>query len=328
MPDPARTDRNFTVALDAMGGDFAPAEIVAGAQLALQQHDRLHLVLVGDEKKLLPLLGEMRNERRWTIKHAPDFVRMDESPLKTRKTKPDSSISCCMRLLAQGEVDAVISAGNSGAAVVGGIMEVGLLRGIRRPALLSNIHLSPEKNLVLLDSGANISPDAKQLMQFACMGALYSKLVHKTAQPSVALLNNGQEEYKGTRTIQAAHQLLKKTLPSYRGFIESDALLHGGVDVAVCDGFLGNVMIKALEGFADLIMKNFSHLSDNICARLEYQKWGGALLMGLQHPVYVCHGKSNREAIAATLKKAVHEAPLLLPERLGELAKAKFQQPF
>jgi glycerol-3-phosphate acyltransferase PlsX len=272
----------FTIALDAMGGDFAPEEIVAGAELALRQASQPHsnlspleIILVGNERELQPLLQKLPSPNvLLKIHHTDSWIGMDEMPLKAVKRKAHASINLCMELLNQNQAQAVISAGNSGAVVTSAILKLGRLRGIRRPALASTIYLGGDRQLVLLDVGANVKADARHLTQFAQMGLIYATEILGITQAKIALLNNGQEDYKGTRAIQGAHQQLKKLLDAsiYQGFMETDALLRGEIQVAICDGFVGNLLLKAMEGFADIVLGKFKELPAEMYSRIDYGK--------------------------------------------------------
>ena len=306
-----------------MGGDHAPDAIVTGALKALTNSD-LHLHLVGDRTQINKLLGGHSTHSHITIHHTSDYVCMTDEPLVTTKRLRHASINICMELLRLGRVQAVLSAGNSGATVSSAILRLRKVPGVHRPALLTRLQITSQNTLVMLDSGANYQATARDLVQFACMGYRYAKRVLDIDKPCVALLSNGQESYKGTKAIRSAHEKLTRLLPSYCGFTESSDLLHGKVDVVVCDGFVGNVLLKALEGFADLIIKSFSNLPYPLGKALDYSSLSGAFLAGVQGPVYVAHGNASQKDIVAAIQKICRETPLDLTQAMTHEVNKRF----
>ncbi|MDA3926649.1 MAG: phosphate acyltransferase PlsX [Kiritimatiellae bacterium] len=306
------------IALDIMGGDKAPYEIVHGAVEAITRLRYLDCIyLVGDEvliKKELLKYPKV-NQDKLKIVHAPESISMDESPAKAVRRKKDCSINICMRLIKSGDADAMVSAGNSGAVATAAVFMLGRVSGVLRPAIAT---VMPTRNssrpLLLLDAGANTDCVESWLAQFAIMGNEYSKAVLKQQRPTVGLLSIGTEDSKGNDMTKKAFQLIKKTNVDFRGNIEGHDLFFGKVDVAVCDGFVGNVVLKTTESVAHAVSywmkKEFLRhpirqlgalllkgALESIKHRMDPEIYGGAPLLGVPGAVIITHGSSSYRAI-------------------------------
>ncbi|MDR3589653.1 MAG: phosphate acyltransferase PlsX [Negativicutes bacterium] len=311
------------VALDAMGGDFAPDEVVLGAVEAAREYN-CEIVLVGDEAKLLPLLEKYSDwsQLGLTVHHASQVIEMTEHPGAAVRRKKDASVVVATRLVKQGVCDVVISAGSTGAAVAAALLGLGRIKGIERPAIATPIpNLSG--TTVLLDSGANVDSKAKHLVQSAIMGSIYAQYILGVDDPRVGLLTIGEEETKGNEVVLATYPLLKalKTI-RFIGNVEGRDIPKGTVDVVVCDGFVGNIVLKTGEGFASAIMqllKNaikqagfFVKIASlmvlpafkSLKAKLDYAEYGGAPLLGVAGGFIICHGSSKAKAIKNAIRVA------------------------
>lgn len=313
------------IAVDAMGGDFAPEEIVLGALEAVKEYE-LEVVLVGDENKINPMLqkhGGLSNERI-SVHHASQTIDMDEHPGVSIRKKKDASIVVATRLVKEGSCDAVVAAGSTGAAVAAAMFGLGRIKGVARPTIAT-----PIPNLtgttILLDSGANVDSKPKHLVQSAVMGSIYSEYVLGIQKPRVGLLNIGEEENKGNEQTLTTFPLLKQlTTINFIGNVEGRDIPKGTVDVVVCDGFVGNVVLKLGEGLASAIMQLIkeaikgSGLLTKIASlavlpalkglkrKLDYAEYGGAPLLGVDGGFIICHGSSKAKAIKNAIRVA-HE---------------------
>ncbi len=310
------------IVVDAFGGDFAPFEIVLGAIKALQANEKLNLVLVGDKDKITEILQEqVYVSDKLEIVHAPDVVTMDDVPTVAIRTKKTSSIVVAYDYLKNNDdAVALVSAGSTGATLTGAVLKLGRIQGISRPALAPILPTVNDKGVMLLDCGANADCKSENLLHFAIMGNEYMKAMG-VKKPRIALLNIGTEEEKGSEMIKEAHQLLKNSNLNFVGNIESRDILRGSVDVIVSDGFSGNIALKTIEGVAEVL---FGELKDTvkssfkaklgglllkkslkgIKAKYDYQKLGGAPLLGVSKIVLKCHGNSKSDTIAKTINQA------------------------
>lgn len=335
------------IALDAMGGDFLALPNLQGAYTAvcraLDEGEDLQISLCGPktvlEESLEKLIqdesikAEYRIDRdRWNsfvaesrlqIIDCPQVVGMDESPSSAIRTKKDSSMACTFHRVKNGESDAAVSAGNSGAMMAYGVALLGRLPDVKRPAILCHFP-SKEGVTALLDAGANVDCTAQQLEQFAMMGKIYMQAVFNKPQVRVALLNIGEEDSKGNELVRETHKLLRERMKeNYCGFVEGRDLLTGSVDVIVCDGFVGNVVLKTAEGVAKavgrILKEEFSRspiwgfgawLARGgfmaMKSKLDYREYGAAPLIGLQGLGLVAHGSSDAKAIASAIRMAAH----------------------
>ncbi len=313
----------ITLAVDAMGGDFAPQEVVKGVVEATKQLPDVNFILVGKEPLVRQELEPYQVATdKIRIMHAEEVVTMAESPVDGLKRKRDSSIAVSVKLVKTGEADAIVSAGNTGAAVAASYMTFGCLKSVRRPgiAITFYIHNSP---VVVMDVGANIHCKPKDLVAYAVMGSLYSREVLNVENPRIGLLNIGVEGQKGNPLVQKTGHLLSQSNLNYIGSIEGDNLFSGSVDVVICEGFVGNIVLKISEGLSHHVLKIFLEgisLSqkdnpeliktlhtelDRFRWRIDYAEQGGAPLFGLSKPCIICHGRSHARAMTNAMKCAV-----------------------
>lgn len=322
------------IAVDAMGGDHAPAEIVAGALLAAYEFNA-DVLLVGDEARVRSLLRGNGADRVRVV-HAPAAVAMDLSPSAALRSCEGTSLGVAVNLVKQGEADAVVSAGNSGAFLAIALIKLRPIEGISRPAIAT---VWPALNgpTVLLDSGANVDCRPEWLEQFAIMGSAYSKAVLNVAQPRVGILSVGEERSKGNQLVLEAARLLEVAPVRFIGNVEGKDLFHNVADVIVADGFVGNVVLKTGEGMiADLarVMRDallggslMTKLGTALLApalkqlrkRFDYETYGGAPLLGLRGNCIVTHGRANRNAIKHAIKAAAQEVDKDVVGKISEL---------
>jgi glycerol-3-phosphate acyltransferase PlsX len=311
------------VALDAMGGDFAPAAVVEGAVLAAKESQGKYvIVLTGPEdviKKQLAAFG-YAGGAGIEIFHAPDIVAMDEAPSSVIKNKQNSGLVACVALQKQGKVQASISAGNSGAMMAACLMVLGRVGNIPRPAIACPMPSLGKKTLVL-DCGANVDEKAQTLVHFGICGSVYAQEVLGRANPTVGLLNVGEEEKKGTEIIQEAHQLLKQAPLNFIGNVEGRDILKGMADVIVTPGYTGNVVLKLMEGFYEYHTKVFGKV-DSPAGRQFEQEWnyanfGAAMLLGLNGTGLITHGRADAKAIKNGLETAYQLAQSKVAEKIA-----------
>jgi len=287
----------MNIGLDMMGGDYAPLEAVKGVlQFMAEQNSPAHLTLVGDDSQIKKLLNELRVPTdNIAVVHADQIIDMHESPTKALKEKPRSSISIGFRLLASGKIDAFISAGNTGAMLVGALFSIKAIEGVLRPTISSVIPKDNGKTGLILDVGLNADCKPEQLNQFAVMGSVYSQHILGIENPRVALLNVGEEEGKGNILAQATYPLLKENKHiNFIGNIEGRDILFDVADVIVCEGFTGNVILKLAESLYDISEKqNFKHAYFD---RFDFENYGGTPVLGVAKPVIIGHGISHAKA--------------------------------
>lgn len=309
-----------------MGGDHGPQVVIPAAISTLQRHPDVELILVGDESVVAAELAKHKHAdmQRLKIHHASQIVGMDEPPSSALRGKKDSSMRVAINLVKDGQAAACVSAGNTGALMATARFVLKTLPGIERPAIVTALP-TMRGHTYVLDLGANVDSSAEHLVQFAVMGSVLAKLVDGKANPSVGLLNVGAEEIKGNERVKEAARLLAKTDLNYHGFVEGDGLYHGDVDVLVCDGFVGNVALKASEGVAHMI-RHYLHeaFNRNILTKiagifaypvlkmfskeLDPRAFNGANLIGLQGIVIKSHGGADEFAFASAINIAVLEA--------------------
>lgn len=307
------------IAIDAMGGDNAPEEIVKGAVLAATEDASLELTLVGDQSKIEPHLGEIRPANIRII-HTEEYITADDEPVRAIRRKKQSSLVLTAQEVKEGRADACISAGNTGALMTAGLMIVGRIKGIERPALSPTLPTVDGKGFVLLDVGANIDAKANHLLQYGVMGSIYAEKVRGIENPRVGLLNVGTEEGKGNDLTKKAFELLSDAPINFVGNVEGRDFLSGDYDVVVTDGFSGNIALKTTEGaammFFSIIKKAFlKNMKTKLAAGMmkpelkelkastEYAEYGGAALFGLAAPVVKAHGSSNARAIQVAIQQ-------------------------
>jgi glycerol-3-phosphate acyltransferase PlsX len=331
------------IALDAMGGDHAPGPVVQGAIQAVQNDSEMTVVLVGDQAQIEPLLASAQNVRnRLEILHASQVVTMEESPTSAFRKKPDNSISRCWQLLQQRKVEAIVSAGNTGAMVAGGFLLRLFLKGVRRPGIAALMPTAKGMS-VLLDVGANVHPKPQHLYQYGVMGAIYAQQILQRDKPKIGLLNVGAEEDKGSTLAKETGDLFR-TSPlkdQFIGNIEGRDIHKGVCEVIVTDGFVGNVVLKVCEGVFDFVMNVVAKevmgtlkteiplakmALGNIVKRYDYHELGGAPLLGVDGICIICHGSSKERAIANALNVAAkHERAKLNELIVKELGAAPKQ---
>jgi glycerol-3-phosphate acyltransferase PlsX len=320
------------IAVDAMGGDFAPRNIVEGAIFAAKEYGA-KVVLVGDEDQVSKELSKYPTSKLPIYTHhAPLVVAMHDSPSTVIRRMKDTSIKVALDLAKEGQVSGVVSAGNSGAAMALAMYTLKKLEGVERPAI-ATIHPATKGNTVLIDSGGNVDCKPSHLVQFAMMGDAYAKYILGKEEPRIGVLSNGEEEGKGNELTREVHAILSETDLNYIGYVEGRDLNSGEVDVIVCDGFVGNVALKISEGLWETIHAILKwEAQDNIRAkvayflmgrairrlekRLDYAEVGGAPLLGVNGNCVICHGSSNGKAIMNAILLASNLAKNRLNEHL------------
>ncbi|MBL8292400.1 MAG: phosphate acyltransferase PlsX [Bryobacterales bacterium] len=317
----------LTIAVDAMGGDHAPKAEVEGALSAVRDYP-VAVTLVGREEVVRAELT--RRDRNWaslpiSVVHASEFISMDDSAAKAVRTKKDSSIRVASRLVRDGLAAGVISAGNTGAVMATAKMVQGMVHGVDRPSLATTLPTKAGTPVVLLDVGANVDCSARMLAQFAIMGEVYYRAVHHNESPRIGILSIGEEESKGNELTKTATPLLKSLPINFVGNVEGRDIYTGSVDVIVCDGFVGNVVLKTSEGVADLIKSMLrEEMTSSILAkagavlasgafgqlkrRLDHTEYGGAPLLGVKGMCLITHGSSNGNAIKNSIRVAIEYA--------------------
>ncbi len=319
------------IALDAMGSDNAPRAELEGVALAIEAEPSLEVALVGRQE----MIGGSRNHYsgRLELIAAPDVVGMQEPPAEALKRKRNSSIAVCMKLLKEGKVDGVVSAGNTGAAMAFAITTIGSIPGIHRPTLAVQFP-TIQANTMVLDVGANIGVKPNQLYQFGIMGTTAASYLFRKANPSVGLLNVGREDTKGNDASVSAYQLFRDSELNFAGNVEGNDILNGTVDVVVCDGFVGNALLKYAEGLAEVLNGMLGDYLESesryrlrrwiskpvlheFIGRMDYQEYGGALMLGVKGPVVIAHGRSTPRAIKNAIRSACRAAEDNLAEHIG-----------
>src|SRR5688572_5817284 len=283
----------MTIGIDMMGGDFAPLEAVKGALEYLQDKQPATLLFIGDESRLEPLLTEYKiPEDKIKIVHAEQVIDMHEHPTKALKEKQKSSIAIGFHLLASGKIDAFISAGNTGAMLVGALFSIKALEGVLRPTISTIIPKENGGTGLLLDVGLNSDCKPEQLNQFAIMGSVYAQSILGIEKPRVALLNIGEEEGKGNLLAQATYPLLKSNKHiHFVGNVEGRDLLLDKADVMVCDGFTGNIILKLAESLFEITAKK--SIQHEYLDRFNFENYGGTPVLGIAKPVIIGHGISK-----------------------------------
>ncbi|MEX0684280.1 MAG: phosphate acyltransferase PlsX [Dehalococcoidia bacterium] len=322
------------IALDAMGGDNAPGEIVLGAVQAARKLG-VRVALVGVEGTIEAQLAKHgARPELVTVVHAPDVIEMDESPAQAARHKKGSSIVVGLKLVKQGQATAFVSAGNTGAVMAGAIMYLGRVRGIERPSLAGLLPLSG-KLTVLLDVGANADARPSYMVQWAQMAAAYMERVWKRPNPSVALLNIGEEEGKGSALAQEAYEALKASGLNFMGNLEGRDVPFAKADVVVTDGFTGNVVVKTMEGMADYVMGEIRTAIKSrpwymaagallvpafgqVRKKTDYREYGAGPLLGVNGLVFIGHGRSDAKAISSALRIAAESARSGMLEAIRE----------
>lgn len=319
------------IALDAMGGDFMPHPNVDGAIAALKEHPDVEILLVGDLPVLEPLLAASGfSDPRLKLRAANGFVEMNEKPTDALRRKPNCSIAVCWQMMASREVDAVVSAGHTGAVVAAGLWTRLFLPGVRRPGIA--VPIPTVKGIsVVMDVGANPAARPEHLVQYGVMGSIYANQIIGIDRPTVGLMNIGSEDGKGNDLVKESQLLFASSgfRDRYVGNVEGRGLYEGEADVVICEGFVGNVMLKVSEGMADLVMRSAaaelkSSLPDSgpaidqafqrLAKRFQYHEFGGAPLLGVDGSCVICHGSSNSRSIF----NAIRVAKQMVLKRINE----------
>jgi glycerol-3-phosphate acyltransferase PlsX len=326
----------ITIALDAMGGDHGPSVTVPAALSALEQEPGIRLILVGPRETLASELARLRaaESGRLALQHASEVVAMDEPPADALRRKRDSSMRVAINLVKDGQAQAAVSAGNTGALMATARFVLKTLPGIDRPAIVTTLPTA-RGHVHVLDLGANVDCTPDQLVQFAVMGSVLVSAVEGKPRPRVALLNIGAEDIKGNEVVKQVHDRLKATRLNYVGYVEGDGIYLGDADVVVCDGFVGNVALKTSEGLAKMITqfmreefkRNPLTLLAGLIAlpvmrafrrRVDPRRYNGATLIGLRGTVIKSHGGADRLAFRTAILEAVAEARQDVPARIGQ----------
>ncbi|NLG37795.1 MAG: phosphate acyltransferase PlsX [Clostridiales bacterium] len=324
------------IAVDAMGGDRGPGEIIEGVKTALTRHPELRVTVIGPMDVLRGALTEGIPDRL-SLLHSPEVITTEEPPLVAIRRKKDSSLMLGINMLRDRQTDAFLSCGSTGAVMSGALFNVGRIRGVKRPALSPTLPTRTGKAL-LIDCGANADCKPEYLVQFGHMGAAYMQVVHGIKNPRVGLVNIGVEEEKGNELYREVHGLLKHSGLNFVGNIEARDVPAGGADVLVCDGFTGNILLKTMEGTASFIMGALkqeltrSALTKLAAAllrggfiaikkKMDYTEYGGAPLLGIDGCVIKAHGSSNAKAFSHAIEQAIAyiegDVTRLISERLS-----------
>jgi glycerol-3-phosphate acyltransferase PlsX len=331
--DEGRSDAPVRIAIDAMGGDNAPDEVVAGAVEWAARNPATQLLLVGDEARVEALIGADRLANV-AIVHASESIGMDEHPAAAIRSKRDASINVCMRLVKDGRADAVVTAGHTGAAVASAIINLGRIKGVDRPALAVQM-ITDKGPMVLLDIGATTDSTGTNLYQYAHMGTIFAERVIGVNNPSVALLSIGEEGGKGEQRVQEATELLAASDLRFVGNAEGKDLPQHPADVVVCDATVGNVTIKFFEGLStfifDMVRAEFRRPPlgplgylfmrpgiARIRQRFDYERLGGAPLLGVKGTVLITHGRAKRRMIGFAVEVGAAAARARIPERISD----------
>jgi len=311
------------IAVDAMGGDKAPEEIIKGVVSAVNQFDDIKCILTGKENKIKSILNELAyNENSIEVVEAKQTVTMKDKPSRVLRRKKDSSLVVCTNLVKENKAEALISAGNTGAVMAAGIFNIGRVSEVKRPPI-ATIFPSKIGKTVVLDAGANVDSKPQHLIQFAIMGQIYAEQVLNINNPRVGLLSIGEEKEKGNKLNTETYEMLEKEdrVSNFIGNVEGRDIFNGSCDVIVCDGFVGNIVLKTTEGVASYV---FDLLKDTLTSSLkakigalllkdelkkmkdkvDYRQYGGAPLLGLNGLVIISHGSSDQQAIYGAIRVA------------------------
>jgi glycerol-3-phosphate acyltransferase PlsX len=336
---PTLRDYLHRVAFDVMGGDHVPGETVAGAVQAAREY-KCGVILVGPEPTIRSELAKYDiSGLDLTIEHTDDVVRMDEHPAEAVRSRPRNTLTLCMELIRDKRAGAMASAGNSGAVVAAALLTLKRIKGVSRPCLGTVLPTASGRPTLLLDIGATTDCKPNYLAQFALMGSAYMKSIFKVENPRVALLANGEEDSKGDQLVQSAHIIIRKLAEAgginFVGNVEGRDIPAGQVDVIVCDGFVGNVALKTSEGISKMLLGIIKSeiksnpinvvgglilkgAFDKVRARLDYEEYGGAPLLGVPGVAIVAHGSSHAKAIKNAIRVAYQGAQQELAQRIAE----------
>ena len=325
-----------TIALDAMGGDFGPEVVIPAAVHAVKRSRDINIILVGDETRLRDYANDnnINLDKHFEIQHASQVVEMHEDPRHAVRNKKDSSMRVAINMVKEGRAQAVVSAGNTGALMATAKFVLKTLPGIERPAICTTIP-SYGGHTHMLDLGANVDSSAEQMLQFAVMGSVLGEAIDNTHEPKVGLLNIGSEESKGNAQVKQANKLLQTGPFNYIGYVEGDDIYTDKVDVVVCDGFVGNVSLKTMEGLAKMIATMireefkssiFSMLAGLIAMpvlnrfkkRVDPRRYNGASMLGLTGIVIKSHGSADAFSYANAIEIALLEVEKSVPEHIRQ----------
>lgn len=321
------------IAIDGMGGDYAPREIVKGTLLAAERNPDVQLILVGRQEEMQPFLKSPLPQNL-SLYEASEVVAMDEHPANAVRKKKDSSIVVATRLVKEGEADAVVSAGSTGAQMAAALLGLGRIKGIERPAIVTVLP-TPKGGKLILDVGANMDATPEQLCQYGQMGSIYAAKILGISNPRVGLLNVGGEEGKGNELTQKTYPLLKASPVNFIGNVEGRDVPRGKADVVVCDGFAGNILLKMAEGLAGVLFQQIKEkITSNtlrklgalavkpglkeIAQMMDYAEYGGAPLLGVNGVSIICHGSSKAKAIFNGIRVAGECVQVRLIEQIRE----------
>ncbi|MCA8911816.1 MAG: phosphate acyltransferase PlsX [Planctomycetes bacterium] len=309
------------IAIDAMGGDKAPAVVVQGAWRVASEQPEWQILLVGDEAAISAELAKCEKPlSNIHVIHTPEVIGMEEHPVEALKSKKNASLPVAVGLVREGKADAVISAGNTGALVAAGTLMLRTLPGVRRAGILTTLP-TMRGRIAIMDVGANVAAKASHIAQYAAMGDIFYRnvLAKESDKVHVSLLSVGSEEGKGSPVIKEAHSLLSQSELDFRGNIEGHEVFAGASEVIVCDGMVGNVVLKTAEGLCEILVKIFTQhatkagLGDDerfkttlatMSRHLDWQEVGGAALLGVNGTVVIAHGRSDERAIASGIRTA------------------------
>ena len=327
------------IALDAMGGDYAPAVTIEGAIETVNSHENIDIILVGDESALARELDSKRfPPNRITVRHASQVVKMDESPASAIRRKKDSSIRRGIELVKGNEADGFVSAGHSGVVMATALFVLGVSAVVDRPAIAA-IMPTLKSPFVLLDAGANLHCKPQNLLQFALMGSTYCRFILGREEPKVALISTGEEDTKGNELTKETFKLLKEADLNFIGNVDGKDIFTGEADVIVCDGFTGNVVLKTSEGLAEAIIRMLKREVANLTTgrigylllkpalrnfkkKTDYDEYGGAPLLGIQGTCIISHGRSTAKAI----KNAIRVASDFAQKRVYEIISSAIEE--
>ena len=324
------------IAVDAMGGDHAPRVVVEGAVQAANRFTDADIILVGDTSQVQACLREFPDTTgRIHIEHADSVVSMSDSPVEALRKKGNTSIGRCAELAKAGQADAILSAGNTGAAVAAATLAMRTLEGIRKPGIAAPFPTMAGTECVVIDVGANIKPKPEHLLDYGLMAAEYVAVITGKSNPSVGLMNVGAEDAKGNELVKQTYALFKASHLNFAGNVEGRDIFRGGVDAVVCDGFVGNVLLKVAEGVAEAVMGTIRSAIDEkliyklgaaLCKpalkkvhrELNSSAYGGAQLLGVNGICIIAHGSSDAEAIRNAIRVATKLARNHVNDRIVE----------
>ena len=332
-----------TIALDAMGGDHGPNVVVPAAARVLKSFPDVRLIFVGKRDQLEPLVSEHAGQysNRFEIQHASEEIAMDESPSQALRSKKDSSMRVAINCVKEGRAQACVSAGNTGALMATARFVLKTLPGIDRPAIISAFPTRTDREMRILDLGANVDSSPEHLYQFAVMGSVLVSAAENIARPRVGLLNVGEEEIKGNELVKKANELFEQSSAiNYIGYVEGNTIFDGVADVVVCDGFVGNIALKVCEGTATFIgehmKKTFKEawwtklatfpaatILKRVSKRIDPKRRNGGILIGLNGIVVKSHGGANDLGFSYAIEEAIFETenniPQLIKEKVGSV---------